>query len=113
MKKFPNATENILRIAVTQDAIRLWRLLLPDSSSLCEEKPVPGPSTSDPYAADPSVDIATSTPPSPDSLGIPASLIWDVSIVCHLLLISRDYNVTNVALSHGSFNISIYFSFSG
>ncbi|VDL59737.1 unnamed protein product [Hymenolepis diminuta] len=84
-KKFPNATENILRIAVTQDAIRLWRLLLPDSSSLCEENPIPGPSTSDPYAADPSVDIATSTPPSPDSLEIPASLIWDADIT-HLLI---------------------------
>ncbi|VDO05848.1 unnamed protein product [Rodentolepis nana] len=80
MKEFPNATENILRIAVTQDALRLWRLLLPDSSSLCEEEPVPGPSSRDPYTAVPTVDAATSTLPSPDSLGIPASLIWDADI---------------------------------
>nr|CDS30434.2 e3 ubiquitin protein ligase ubr2 [Hymenolepis microstoma] len=85
MKEFPNATENILRIAVTQDAIRLWRLLLPDSSSLCEEEPVAGPSSLDPYAVDPSVDDVTSALPSPDSLGIPSSLIWDADIT-HLLI---------------------------
>lgn len=79
-----------MRIAVTQDALRLWRLLLADSSSLNEEvqqqqqkdphsqKPI---SSSDPYAFDSAAGSSVSTNeslPSPDSLGIPASVLWDV-----------------------------------
>ena len=78
--KASHLAENVMRVAVTQDAIRLWRLLLPDSSSLRDKKPAASSSTADyPTSPSASTSSASEIPPSPDALGVPASLLWEVT----------------------------------
>uniref|UniRef100_A0A0R3X6X4 E3 ubiquitin-protein ligase n=1 Tax=Hydatigena taeniaeformis TaxID=6205 RepID=A0A0R3X6X4_HYDTA len=83
-RKASHLTENVMRIAVTQDAIRLWRLLLPDSGSLCDNKPI---TSSSPQLSSPlSVSLALETSyQSPDALGVPASILWEADIT-HLFI---------------------------
>ncbi|VDK43147.1 unnamed protein product [Taenia asiatica] len=85
-RKASNLTENVTRIAVTQDAIRLWRLLLPDSGSLCDNKPTTSSSSPHLSPSPPSASMAIGAfYQSPDALGVPASLLWEADIT-HLFI---------------------------
>ncbi|VDD74451.1 unnamed protein product [Mesocestoides corti] len=82
--------ENVTRIAVTQDAGRLWRLLLPDSHALAGSSSSAPPSTQhlsqhtamevDECGTLPSSHLLEQPPLSPDALNVPASLLWEVDI---------------------------------
>ncbi|CDS37527.1 e3 ubiquitin protein ligase ubr2 [Echinococcus multilocularis] len=81
-RKASHLTENVMRIAVTQDAIRLWRLLLPDSGSLCDLSS--SPTCPPPLSLSASLALETLSQ-SPDTLGVPASLLWEADIT-HLFI---------------------------